>query len=111
MKIYRIEDFTRGWIIGDFEPSLIKTKDFEVGLLKHKKDEVWPNHVHMLADEYNVLVSGKMLIKYRDEEWYKLLPGDVFVIAKGDSCKPMFLEDCTLLVVKVPSVIGDKNEV
>jgi quercetin dioxygenase-like cupin family protein len=104
--IKRIEDFTRGWLIGDFEPSLVRTKDFEVGILTHKKDEVWPKHYHKLADEYNLLVKGKMTVN--DIE---LNTGDVFVIEKGEVAQPKFLEDCTVLVIKVPSVIGDKYEV
>lgn len=106
MIIKRIEDFTRGWLIGDFEPSLIRTKDFEVGILTHKKDEVWPKHYHKLADEYNVLVKGKMNVN-----GVELNTGDVFVIEKNEVSEPKFLEDCTVLVIKIPSVMGDKYEV
>lgn len=106
MIIKRLEDFTRGWLIGDFEPSLVRTKDFEVGILNHKKDEVWPKHYHKLADEYNVLVKGKMNVN-----GVELNTGDVFVIEKNEVAEPKFLEDCTVLVIKVPSVIGDKYEV
>jgi quercetin dioxygenase-like cupin family protein len=104
--VKRIEDFTRGWLMGDFEPSLVRTKDFEVGILTHKKDEIWPKHYHKLADEYNVLVKGKMSVN-----GIELNTGDVFVIEKGEVSEPKFLEDCTVLVIKVPSVIGDKYEV
>ena len=48
MEIRRIEDFTRGWIIGNFDPSLLKTDKFEVGLLQHKAGEVWPKHYHKM---------------------------------------------------------------
>ena len=106
MIVKRIEDFTRGWLMGDFEPSLVRTKDFEVGILTHKKDEIWPKHYHKLADEYNVLVKGKMSVN-----GIELNTGDVFVIEKGEVSEPKFLEDCTVLVIKVPSVIGDKYEV
>ena len=41
MKITKLSDYTRGWIIGDFEPSIFRTKDFEVAVLNHKKDEEW----------------------------------------------------------------------
>ena len=39
MKIKKINDMWRGWFIGDFEPSVLKTKEFEVGVLTHKKGE------------------------------------------------------------------------
>ena len=106
MIIKRIEDFYRGWLIGDFEPSLIRTKDFEVGVLTHKKGEYWPKHYHKLADEYNVLLEGKMSVNGQN-----LNKGDVFIIEKNEVSEPVFLEDCTVLVIKVPSVIGDKYEV
>lgn len=106
MIIKKIEDFYRGWLVGDFEPSLIRTKDIEFGILTHKKDEVWPKHVHMLADEYNVLIEGRMTVNGQD-----INKGDIFIIEKGEPAEPKFLEDCKVLVIKVPSVIGDKYEV
>ena len=106
MEIRRIEDFTRGWFIGNFDPSLLKTDKFEVGLLSHKAGEVWPKHYHKVATEYNVLVSGRMIIQEKE-----LKSGDVFVFSPGDIADPIFLEDCSVLVVKVPSIIGDKYEV
>jgi quercetin dioxygenase-like cupin family protein len=106
MEIRRIEDFTRGWIIGNFDPSLLKTDKFEVGLLQHKAGEVWPKHYHKIGTEYNVLVNGKMIIQ--DKE---LNSGDVFVFTPGEIADPIFLEDCTVLVVKTPSMPGDKYEV
>lgn len=106
MEIRRIEDFTRGWIIGNFDPSLLKTDRFEVGLLQHKAGEVWPKHYHKIGTEYNVLVNGKMIIQDRE-----LNSGDVFVFTPGEIADPIFLEDCTVLVVKIPSIPGDKYEV
>lgn len=106
MKITRIEDYTRGWLIGDFTPSLLRTKDFEVGILRHKKDEVWPKHYHRLADEYNILISGKMTINSSE-----INEGDVFHIEKNEISEPKFLTDCIVLVIKVPSAIGDKYNV
>lgn len=106
MKTYKLEEFKRGWIIGNFEPSIIKTEQFEVGVLTHKKGEVWPKHYHVIAVEYNVLLEGKMKIADKILE-----KNDVFVFEKNEIADPVFLEDCKVLCVKVPSVIGDKYEV
>jgi quercetin dioxygenase-like cupin family protein len=106
MKLSRIENYTRGWFIGNFEPSLLKTPDFEVGVLTHKKGEYWAPHYHKESIEYNVLISGKMIIQGNE-----LNSGDVFVFDKGEIADPQFLEDCTLVVVKVPSIPSDKFEV
>lgn len=94
---------TRGWFIGDFEPSVLRTKDFEVGVLEHKKGENWPAHYHEFSDEYNLLLKGKMTIQKKE-----LTEGDIFIIEKNEVADPIFLEDCMILVVKVPSVVGDK---
>ena len=39
MKVSKLSDYTRGWIIGDFEPSILRTKDFEVAVFNHLKGE------------------------------------------------------------------------
>lgn len=106
MKITKITDYLRGWFIGNFDPSLLKTPDFEVGLLTHKKDENWPSHYHKKSVEYNVLVTGKMIIQGKE-----LNSGDVFILDKDEISDPIFLEDCTVVCVKVPSVPFDKFEV
>ena len=79
MQITRIENYTRGWFIGDFEPSVLRTKGFEVGLLTHKKGEYWAPHYHKESVEYNLLVSGSMTIQNK-----LLNPGDLFVFEKGE---------------------------
>lgn len=106
MHLSKITDYVRGWFIGDFEPTVLRTKDFEVGVLTHKKGEYWAPHYHKKSVEYNVLISGKMVIQGRE-----LNSGDVFVFDKEEIADPIFLEDCTLVVVKVPSIPSDKFEV
>lgn len=103
-KLY--SDFVRGWIIGNFSPSIFRTEDFEVGILQHKKDEIWPVHYHLLATEYNYLIKGKMTINNNI-----IYEGDFFIIDKEEISEAKFLEDCTVLVIKVPSEPGDKYEV
>jgi quercetin dioxygenase-like cupin family protein len=106
VKLFRIEDFVGGWFIGDFEPSLLKTKDFEVGYKYHKKGEHWPDHYHKIGTEYNCIVKGHMILNE-----VELKDGDVFVIEPGQPSKSTFLDDCHIIVVKTPSVPGDKYEI
>lgn len=106
MKIEKLDNMTRGWFIGDFEPSVLRTKDFEAGIAHHKKGELWPAHYHAIATEYNVLVSGKVSICNEIIE-----PGTVFVIDPMEVADPVFLEDSTIVVIKVPAVSGDKYKV
>ena len=106
MIVDDIKNMFRGWFIGNFEPSLLKTSAFEVGVLKHTKGEYWSPHYHKESIEYNVLISGKMVVQGKE-----LNSGDVFVFDKGEIADPVFLEDCTLVVVKIPSIPSDKFEV
>jgi hypothetical protein len=98
-----IKDFVGGWFIGNFEPSILKTSTFEVGLKIHPKGEKWDVHYHKIAVEYNLLVSGSMTV---NGKLYN--SGDIFILDRNEVCSPEFLEDCTIVTVKVPSVIGDK---
>ena len=102
-KIYKMNDMFRGWYVGNFEPSAYKTKDFEAGYLLHKKGEQWDVHFHKYMTEVNFLVKGKMILN--DIE---LNEGDIFIIDKYEIACPIFLEDCYIFVLKVPSVPGDK---
>lgn len=106
MNLSKLKDYHRGWIIGDFDPSILRTKDFEIGVLFHPKGEVWPAHYHKDSVEYNVLIIGKMIIQGKE-----INSGDVFVFEKNEVADPVFLEDCTVLCVKVPSIPADKYEV
>lgn len=103
MKVIKLNTMKNGWFMGNFEPSVLKTENFEVGIMSHSKGEKWPKHYHAKADEYNVLMQGKMIIQNTE-----LNAGDIFVIEKMEIADPIFLEDCKVLVVKVPSVPGDK---
>lgn len=104
MEIKRIEDMIGGWFIGNFEPSSIKTKDFEIGYKFHKKGEPWDVHYHKEATEVTFLLRGKMKIQNR-----VLTNGDIFTIFPYEVADPVFLEDCEVIIIKTPSVIGDKH--
>lgn len=105
MKIYKLNEMKRGWFIGDFCPSVLRTKEFEVAVLTHKKNENWPTHYHKLATEINLLLKGKMSINE-----ININQGDIFVIEPNEVSSPFFHEDCEILCIKTPSVIGDKYE-
>lgn len=106
MIVDRIDNFTRGWFVGDFEPSIHRTSAFEVGVLNHKKGEKWSAHFHKKAREINLLLEGKMLM-----HGFELTAGQVFILEPWEVADPIFLEDCKVLVIKTPSVKGDKYEV
>ena len=103
MQVSKLSDMWRGWLIGDFDPSVLRTKDFEVGVLSHPKGEKWPAHYHKVGTEYNVLLEGSMNVCNKELE-----AGDIFVIYPGEIADPTFHQDCKILCVKVPSNTNDK---
>jgi quercetin dioxygenase-like cupin family protein len=103
MKIHKLFDFKGGWFIGDFDPSVLKTKGFEMAIKYHPKGERWDIHYHKIATEYNVLISGRMSIDGKE-----LVAGDIFIIEPDEVADPEFFEDCCVAVIKIPSVANDK---
>jgi mannose-6-phosphate isomerase-like protein (cupin superfamily) len=106
MNIYKINDMKLGWFVGSFTPTAYSTNEFEVAYKVHCKGEPYASHYHKMAVEINYLIRGKM--KINDVE---ISAGEIFVIYPNEIAAPFFLEDCELIVVKAPSVLGDKYEV
>ena len=107
MNKNHLSNFFNGWIIGDFEPALLKTKDFEVGLKIHSRDEIIAPHLHLHVTEYNLMIEGQMEINGT-----VFTEGDIFVFSKGEKCYPKCLSNKSkVLCVKVPSVPSDKVSV
>jgi len=106
MKIIELSKMHRGWMIGDFQPSILKTDLFEIGYLLHKKGEKWSRHYHAIATEYNLLVRGLMKVCGSEVK-----PGQIFIIDPNEIVDPVFYEDCEILCIKIPSLPKDKYEV
>ena len=104
MKIARIYEMTKGWFIGNFEPSLLKTNAVEVALKKYKKGDYEKAHYHKIATEFTVIVSGR--VRMNGKEY---IEGDIIVIEPNDSTDFEALEDNTVnVVVKIPGSNDDK---
>ena len=103
MRLSSLNEYKGGWFVGDFLPTAYRTPDAEVALVRHHKGQHWPAHTHQIATEINLLVSGRMRMCGEIIE-----AGTVFVIEPGEVADPIFLEDCQVVVVKLPSVPGDK---
>jgi len=103
MRIFKLSDYTRGWIIGDFDPAIIKTKDFEVKVVTYPPGFIDKDHVHNMMDEISIIASGSCRVQ--DHVFSK---GDIYWIERGEWVDFEALEECTLTVVKLPSVKGDK---
>lgn len=104
MKKDNIKEYKDGWIIGNFEPSIIKNSDFEIAIKKYPNNYESQLHLHKYSTEITVIISGSAIIN-----GIKFNVGDIAIIEKNESCKFLATDDNTItLVIKTPSVIGDK---
>lgn len=103
MTVHNIDDFTNGWLIGDFEPSILNTKSFELGVHKCKAGLRGVDHFHKLSTEYNVVITGKIIANGKE-----LGPGSVFVFEPCEISSCEFLEDTILVVARNSSNPQDK---
>ena len=99
-----VNEYTKGWLVGNFEPSLINSKDIEVGLKYYKKGDKESSHVHKIITEYTIVVSGK--IKMNDEVY---IEKDIVTILPNVPTNFESLEDSITLVIKTPSIPSDKH--
>lgn len=104
MKTANLNEMVKGWFIGNFEPSLLKTNDVEVAVKKYKKGDYEDSHYHRIATEFTVIISGR--VKMNGIE-YKA--GDIVVMEPNESTDFEALEDNTVnVVVKIPGANNDK---
>ncbi len=104
MKIAKLEDMVKGWFVGNFEPTLLKTNDVEVAVKSYKKGDYEETHYHKIATEITVIISGR--VKMNGIE-YKA--GDIVVMEPNEATDFECLEDGTKnVVVKYPGANNDK---
>ena len=99
-----VNEYIKGWLVGNFDPSLINSKDIEVGLKYYKKGDKESSHVHKIITEYTIVVSGK--IKMNDEVY---IEKDIVTILPNVPTNFESLEDSITLVIKTPSIPSDKH--
>jgi quercetin dioxygenase-like cupin family protein len=103
MKIFNLKNFIGGWFIGDFSPTIVSTEKFEISVKNYKKGDRESSHTHLLAEELTVIAEGSVTM---NGNIYK--KGDIILIEKGEYTDFNAIEDSITVVVKIPSVKGDK---
>jgi len=98
-----LSDFFRGWIIGNFEPSIFRSTEIEVAVQEYKAGHVELNHFHKIATEITIMVVGEAM--FNNEH---LLEGEGMIINPGESNIFKAITDCKTLVIKSPSAPSDK---
>lgn len=107
-----LKDYTRGWIVGNFKPSLF-TSDCEVGIQSYLAGDSQPNHYHSETIEYNVVVCGECEFNIYNRisdirERIIAKSGDIITIPEYIECEFIARTDCTIVCIKNKSIPSDK---
>ncbi len=103
MQKSNLSEMTKGWFIGDFEPSLLKTTAAEVAVKHYKAGDSEAWHYHKIATEFTVVISGAIRmngVRYSE--------GDIITIPPGEGTDFEALSDTCTAVVKIPGAPNDK---
>ena len=98
-----ISNMTKGWFIGNFNPSLLKTNDVEVAVKRYKAGDNEEAHYHKIATEYTVVIEGEVEmngVRYKKD--------DIIVMEPGDATDFRAVTDAVNVVVKIPGANNDK---
>lgn len=106
MKTAKLNDMTKGWFVGNFEPTLYKTNDVEVAVKRYKENAYENKHYHKIATEITIVTKGRIRmngVEYTD--------GDIIIIEPGETTDFYAITDAENVVVKLPGANNDKYEV
>lgn len=103
MKKADLKEFLKGWFIGNFEPSLIKTNDVEISVKKYSANDREASHYHKIATEITVIILGTV-----EMNGVQYSADDIIIIEPNDRTDFKCLTDVVTVVVKYPGANNDK---
>ncbi|TFF33872.1 hypothetical protein [Pseudomonas sp. RIT623] len=103
MKTFKLDDMTRGWFVGAFNPTSFATEACEVGLKRYTAGDYEASHYHKVATEITLIVEGRVLMN-----GIEYSSGDIIIIEPGDMTDFRALTDTVNVVVKTPGALHDK---
>jgi quercetin dioxygenase-like cupin family protein len=103
LEIFQLDKMTKGWFVGDFSPAAVQTAAAEVAVQHYKAGEREEAHLHKVAVEVTLVLDGTIEMCGR-----RLRYGDIIKLAPGEATDFVAITDATTVVVKLPSVKGDK---
>ena len=104
MKHDRLEGMIKGWFVGDFAPTAVRSEHCEVAIKHYTAGDHESAHYHAVATELTAIVSGR--VRMLGREWQA---GDILTIEPGEATAFTALTDAVTVVVKLPSVKDDKH--
>lgn len=90
-----------------WSPKVIaEMNDYQFKLVKFQGEFVW--HSHADTDETFLVLSGSMVIDFRDGH-VTLQEGEMFVVPKGVEHKPRADRECMAMVIEPKGVVNTGN--
>lgn len=103
MRTALLENMIKGWFVGDFEPTLLRTRDVEVAVKRYSAGETEAWHYHKIATELTVVIQGR--VRMCGQEFGA---GQIIVLDPGEGTDFEALEPSMTAVVKIPGAKDDK---
>jgi hypothetical protein len=103
MQRFELRAMKGGWFVGDFEPAAFRTSASEVCCKHYRAGDAESRHVHRVATEVTLIVSGRVCMNGLEYG-----AGDIVRLEPGDATDFLAMENTITVVVKTPSVMGDK---
>jgi mannose-6-phosphate isomerase-like protein (cupin superfamily) len=103
MKHDRLEKMVKGWFVGAFNPTTHATEACEVAVKKYSAGEKEIEHHHKVATEVTLILSGE--VRMMGRTWRD---GDILTLSPGEITDFEAITDAVTVVVKTPSISGDK---
>ena len=103
MQHDRLEKMVKGWFVGAFSPTAHATKACEVAVKQYCAGEKESAHHHKVATEVTLILSGEARMMGRT--WRA---GDIITLSPGETTDFEAITDTLTVVVKTPSISGDK---
>jgi len=95
----KLDKFNEHW-----SPRVIaEMNDYQFKLVKIQGEFVW--HDHPDTDETFIVLEGAMEIEFHEGR-VSLSAGEMFVVPKGVTHKPLALEECRILVIEPRGVVN-----
>lgn len=96
MKINKLGNMVRGWIVGKFSPSLYY-KDYEIGFKYYNKGDYEKCHKHLLSEEVTIVLFGN--IEMNGQQYSE---GDIIIQEKNEYTDFLCLSERAITAVYRP---------
>lgn len=86
-----------------FSPKIIgEVNDVFIKIAKIKGNGI-PWHIHDEEDEMFYIIDGQLLMEIKNEESFRMNPGDLFIVKKGTCHRVSSEKECKILLVESKS--------